>query len=557
MNKKIAFLLSLTLIGTCAVPLSQTNVFNSTAIVASAATPASSFNYSVSGNNATITGYKGTATAVEIPEYINGKKVTKIGNNAFANKSIKSVIIPDSVTSLGSYSFYNCKDLKKVTLSKNLVSSYSGGYLFYLSPVTEVVVNGNMSDPAFVDHFNYHTDAVVTGTIDGLKYSMPINTKKVTITGYSGNGGVVSIPDYILGKPVTTIGESAFNGNKNITEIKFGNNVESLQSYSFNNCTALKTITLGANISTKASGGYLFNGCDALKTINVPYEMKDKDFVFHFKYLDCFAQFIRTETDMRLETVLNELKSDNPSLNWNIRGLQGAERERAKYEVARYIHSRLGNDNKSDNSVYIHYQKSAEDNLPYCLVSGTGTCAGMSSAYALLLLQAGFELNEVDLIGTPGHQLAGIKLFDQWYLVECTNNDPSSFAMHHTTDGWYKPGTTNGVVKIESRDQIYRATGPLYTNYGTAVNVNADTQAYIANKYGRANGGNAPYADEYARGDINMDNSIDAFDITSLRRYFNGTFDSGINLANCDFNHDGKIDTTDLRDLQDFVLNRK
>ena len=112
MNKKIAFLLSLTLIGTCAVPLSQTNVFNSTAIVASAATPASSFNYSVSGNNATIIGYKGTATAVEIPEYINGKKVTKIGNNAFANKSIKSVIIPDSVTSLGSYSFYNCKDLK-------------------------------------------------------------------------------------------------------------------------------------------------------------------------------------------------------------------------------------------------------------------------------------------------------------------------------------------------------------------------------------------------------------------------------------------------------------
>ena len=185
MNKKIAFLLSLTLIGTCAAPLSQAGVFNNTAIVASAATPATSFNYTISGNNVTITSYKGTATAVDIPEKINGKTVTKIGDHAFSSKSIQSVIIPDTVTSLGNYSFYNCKKLKKVTLSKNLVSSYSGGYLFYLSPVTEVVVNGKMSDPTFVDHFNYHTDAVVTGTVDGLKYSMPINTKKVTITGYT------------------------------------------------------------------------------------------------------------------------------------------------------------------------------------------------------------------------------------------------------------------------------------------------------------------------------------------------------------------------------------
>ena len=555
MNKKIAFLLSLTLIGTCAAPLSQAGVFNNTAIVASAATPATSFNYTISGNNVTITSYKGTATAVDIPEKINGKTVTKIGDHAFSSKSIQSVIIPDTVTSLGNYSFYNCKKLKKVTLSKNLVSSYSGGYLFYLSPVTEVVVNGKMSDPTFVDHFNYHTDAVVTGTVDGLKYSMPINTKKVTITGYSGTGGVVSIPDTILGKPVTTIGKSAFSGNRNITEIKFGNNVESLQDFSFNNCTALKTITLGANISTDASGGYLFNGCNALKTINMPYEMKDKNFVFHFRYLDCFSDFIRTETDKRVETVLNELKAANPSINWNIRGLQGAERERAKYEVAKYIHSRLGNGNKNDKSVYIHYQDSAEANVSFCLVSGEGTCAGMSSAYALLLYKAGFNFDEIDLIAAPQHQLAGVKLFGQWYLVECTNNAPGSFAMHHNTE-WFKTNTRNGVKKLNSDADLYQIVDRVTTNNGYVYGLTDATQAYLTNKYGKANGGNAPYADEYEKGDVNMDNIIDAFDVAALRRYFNGNLDSGTNLVNCDFNRDGKIDTTDLRKLQDFVLNR-
>lgn len=555
MKKNIAFLLALTIVGSCATPLSQTGMLNMTSIEASAATNYNGFEYTVSSNNVTITNYTGTSKNVTIPENINGKKVTAIGSWAFSSKAIESVVIPNTVVSLGDYSFYNCQNLKTVTLSNQLVSSKSGGYLFYQSPVTTIHISETMKEASFIDHFNYHTDAVVNGTSGYLKYSMPIKTKEVTITGYLGNGGEVEIPDYILGQKVTTISSSAFKGNNTITSFKFGNSVTTIESYAFNNCTSLKTMTLGANLSTELSGGYLFNGCNDLKTINVPYEMKDTDFVFHFRYLSCFSELMRTVIDKRVETVYNELKESNPSIQWNIRGLQGNEREKAKYEVAKYIHSKLGN-NANDTSVYIRYISSAEENTPYSLVTGEGTCAGMSSSYALLLYKAGFTLDEIDIIGAPSHQLAGVKLFNQWYLVECTNNAPSSFGMHFNSDNWYKEGTYNGVKKVSSDADLYLALDQMYTKNGTTTQLNEATQAYLNSKYGLANGGVNPSVSEYSRGDIDMNGIINSFDLVLLKRYLNTNNTSNINLVNCDINHDGNINSSDVRLLQDYLLGK-
>ncbi len=552
MKKKLSCLLALTLVGTCAAPLVQTGIID-TAMVASAATTAAGLEYTVSSNSVTITKYTGSSSYVAIPAEIDGKAVTAIGNSAFLfNTTIRSINIPDSVTSIGDFAFYGCDNLTTMTLSKNIRKNSSGGYLFSGCPLTNVTVNGEMSDPSFIDHFDYNTNAVIYGYKGYLRFELSESTKEVTITGYTGNGGEVEIPDYICGKAVTTIGSDAFRNNRTITSFKFGNSVTTIKDYAFNNLTALKTMTLSPNLSTKKSGGYLFNGCDALKTINVPYEMKDSDFVFHFRYLNCFSQLMRTVIDKRVETVYNELKASNPSLNWNILGLQGEAREKAKYEVAKYIHSRLGNGDVNDPNVYIHYINTVEDNIPYCLVTGKGTCAGMSSSYVMLLRKAGFSLDEIDLIGAPQHQLAGVKLFGQWYLVECTNNATSSFAMHFNGE-WYRSGTYNGVTKISSDDVLYQGLGEMYTKNGTVNELNAATQAYLADKYGKANGGVNTSVTAYKRGDVNMDGSINSADATKLRSYINGYNPSGINLVNCDVNRDGSINNYDLNALNNLI----
>lgn len=394
-------------------------------------------------------------------------------------------------------------------------------------------------------------EASAAQTYGDFEYTISNNT--VTITGYKGSGGEVQIPDYINNKKVTTIASNAFQHNKKITSFKFGYYVTTVQSWAFYDCANLKTITLCQNLSTGLSGGYLFNGCDKLETINMPYGMKDPGFVFHFKYLACFPSFVRNETDKYVGYVYEDLKSKNPSLNWNLSSLTGKEREKAKYEIAKYIHSKLGG-SADNNDVYIKYIRTAEETSPFALVTGKGTCAGQSSAYVLLLLKAGFTLNEIDIIGAPEHQLAGIKLWNQWYLVECTNNDAKSFGMHHTTDGWYKAGTYNAVKVVNSKEDLYMSMVTYRTKNGTSSTLNANTQAYLTSKYGKANGGASPYQNEYARGDINMDGSVDSFDLTMLRKYLNNNYTNNMNLVNCDFNFDGNINSNDLTSLSRFLL---
>lgn len=85
-------------------------------------------NYSVSGNDATVIGYIADILPkdVVIPETIeyNGLtfNVTSIGANAFKGcKTIETIVFPENVKSIGGSSyyygaFYNCSNLKKVTL---------------------------------------------------------------------------------------------------------------------------------------------------------------------------------------------------------------------------------------------------------------------------------------------------------------------------------------------------------------------------------------------------------------------------------------------------------
>ncbi len=69
------------------------------------------FTCEINGNETayTITNYTGDATNIVLPKSYNGKPVTAIGDNAFYGKwIIKSVIIPNTVTSIGDHAFDGC-----------------------------------------------------------------------------------------------------------------------------------------------------------------------------------------------------------------------------------------------------------------------------------------------------------------------------------------------------------------------------------------------------------------------------------------------------------------
>ena len=86
-----------------------------------------------------------TDTDVVIPAKVDGIAVTSIGQSAFdaygyaERANITSIVIPDSVTSIGDYAFYNCTGLTSITIP-NSVTSIGIAAFFNCANLNNVVI---------------------------------------------------------------------------------------------------------------------------------------------------------------------------------------------------------------------------------------------------------------------------------------------------------------------------------------------------------------------------------------------------------------------------------
>ena len=92
------------------------------------------------------------------------------------------------------------------------------------------------------------------------QFTFTTNNGAITITGSTGPGGDVTIPDTINGLPVTSIGDFAFAGCTNLTSVAMGNSVINLGVGAFEMCTNLPAITVDVlNPVYSSAAGVLFN----------------------------------------------------------------------------------------------------------------------------------------------------------------------------------------------------------------------------------------------------------------------------------------------------------
>lgn len=88
------------------------------------------FCYEVSQAGVTITGCEKTGeTALCIPEQIGGLSVVAVGAYAFREfRALRTLYVPDTVTSLGAHCFYNCRKLRQIALSDAITEVGDGAF---------------------------------------------------------------------------------------------------------------------------------------------------------------------------------------------------------------------------------------------------------------------------------------------------------------------------------------------------------------------------------------------------------------------------------------------
>lgn len=184
--------------------------------------PASDFLYASNGETVVIRAYKGNAPIVNIPEEIEGAKVTTIAENAFKdNEAITSVSFPDTIEVIGEAAFLNCKQLRHVEFPKDRVPSL------------------------FIDE-------------NGFSYCDIQNT-------------------LVLQADSLRIGESAFSGNYNLpTVIVLGNEIV-FEDTPFNGCKAIKQVYVDPNAATSferhflnSKDGCVFESMESLEEVYLP-----------------------------------------------------------------------------------------------------------------------------------------------------------------------------------------------------------------------------------------------------------------------------------------------
>ena len=245
------------------------------------------FNYSISNDKVTITGYKGTDTTIKIPSKIEGYPVTAIGRSAFLGcTGLTSIIIPDSVTYIGRSAFSGCTNLETITIPKNAKFDSDGytfnnctslknvifssgiekipDYLFYkssnLKSMTSITIPNSVTtigDSAF-----YHCTNLTSITI-------PDSVTSIGASAFYGCTGLTSI---IIPDSVVTIGEYTFNGCTGLTNVTISDSVTSVGWNAFSGCTGLTSIVIPDSVTSISNSA--FSGCTNLETITIPKNAK-------------------------------------------------------------------------------------------------------------------------------------------------------------------------------------------------------------------------------------------------------------------------------------------
>ena len=178
-------------------------------------------------------------------------KVTGTGSGVFTGMTITEIILPTTFSSIGEWTFQNCKQLKKIT---------------FLGEITSMNVNSTFKECYELEEIVGLDEFFGSESFTSLGNQTFYMCKKLkNVYGLMENG-ILSFPTTL-----TFIGAGCFKDCQQIKLIDFNgnnNNVTFDNNSVFRGCTALKAVSLPRNTTHIYNG--MFTDCSELEAVYLP-----------------------------------------------------------------------------------------------------------------------------------------------------------------------------------------------------------------------------------------------------------------------------------------------
>lgn len=188
--------------------------------------------------------YSGSGQQVVIPNEVEGKMVTVIQADTFANhEEILKVVIPDSVIEIGDNAFTNCSNIESVKLGTGIKKI--GSYAFGMNLKT-------LDLPEGLEEIGR---AAFSGLSDLEELNIPSSLNEINRGVFLGCG----IESLVIPGNIKKIGVQAFCKCQNLKSVELKEGVEIIKEGAFEKCELLESVIIPSSVNTIEE--YAFYDC--------------------------------------------------------------------------------------------------------------------------------------------------------------------------------------------------------------------------------------------------------------------------------------------------------
>ena len=180
-------------------------------------------------------------------------------------KTVSSFVIPETVTSIGSYAFDYCLNLREITISSNvkIIADSAFSNCYYLETVYFNAIEMNDCSQS-----NIIFRSAGINNLAGIEIIIGAQVKKIPMFVFasaSGEENNFKSLTFSQGSVCETVGSYAFRGCLSLETVTLPDSVTAIGVYTFWNCQGLKSIEFTSNVSRIYTCA--FEGCSSLTDV--------------------------------------------------------------------------------------------------------------------------------------------------------------------------------------------------------------------------------------------------------------------------------------------------